>query len=1084
MQNIKNIFKEILDSVDEDQIFSKGLDDAFETIEPVIAAYIENLGKTYDYFKLSTTSKILFRYIIMHFILYAWHTNNRQYLNIDSLLEFVFNKNTRDFTDMINSYRFMKELHSQKDFEQSVKDLKQACNLFAINELTNSSFRERAKAEDNTRRISELDLNIDFSDVPEFEISLAKRYADYIKFDERETKTHKLGIEFPKILCDTVESFKKSCNEQSKTSFIQFMALKNESLYESCQTKINEKTLIHENYSCYYKFDGLPCRLWLTAAYKWMNQYKLTEYEDQRAKYFENKDEIDSKRLFLTNRLTKLCTLPENMQAYPRISKNEIDLIRKKIDDAELSCNLYKNEPNIIYVYNISNNACEDIKVPLQEFKDYLTTGQSTDYLFECKYLFILLLLKTDLKLYQEYVKDVVDYNNNFSVIKGNSYYGYVAGNDRDEVKNEVEKLINAINFNFELDPNYIKITALDLMCSLADGTERAIRYSNLEYGKIYLITGLKEFIKVYLNKDDNIYKVKTRIFDHFFKQITRFDDNKFIVLAGQKSEIEDFLALDPALKILFAQNTVIINDKTNEELYDIFKEKIEKKSKIELTEENKNDFINYVAYNRGSFPFDNTTLAAYLANFVVSNDEFVLPTNLSIIKETNFMKELDNLVGMNQIKEQVKSLYDFARYKKAAEEQNIKIGDGNLHMVFTGNPGTGKTTVARILAKAFYDIGIIKENKLVEVEAKDLIAKYVGHTAPQTQEVIDKAMGGVLFIDEAYSIVGNNYTTIHGDNYGSECISTLITAMENHKGDFICIFAGYKLEMEKFIDSNPGLKSRIGYVFHFDDYSVDELLEIFNRKIKSSNLIITDDCIQPIKEIIQYFASARNIGNGRFINKLYQIILQKKSKVHDSNIQLITKACIPSIQEIIDILPDKDDLVSPDQISDEEKLRVTYHEIGHALANIHFNIPVKSIKVIVSANGSLGYTQSSKDQIKNCDENDFRNLICISLAGVACEQVMLGKFASGGASDFEKATAIIKHMIQNGLSSYGFSGYFIIDRNLDISAEINKIMSEEFTRAMDILSKQKDKIENISKILLEKGIVENDELKKLLKSI
>ena len=147
------------------------------------------------------------------------------------------------------------------------------------------------------------------------------------------------------------------------------------------------------------------------------------------------------------------------------------------------------------------------------------------------------------------------------------------------------------------------------------------------------------------------------------------------------------------------------------------------------------------------------------------------------------------------------------------------------MHMVFTGNPGTGKTTIARVIAKILFDIGIIHENKLIEVERKDLVGEYQGKTAIKTFDVIDKAMGGVLFIDEAYSL---SPKTSGNSDFGDEAIATLIKAMEDHKDQLVVIFAGYKDEMKTFIDSNPGIASRIGYTFDFKDYTPDELVKIF----------------------------------------------------------------------------------------------------------------------------------------------------------------------------------------------------------------------------------------------------------------
>lgn len=148
--------------------------------------------------------------------------------------------------------------------------------------------------------------------------------------------------------------------------------------------------------------------------------------------------------------------------------------------------------------------------------------------------------------------------------------------------------------------------------------------------------------------------------------------------------------------------------------------------------------------------------------------------------------------------------------------------------MIFTGNPGTGKTLIARIMAKMLYDLGLISENKLIEVERKDLVASYVGQTSQKTSEVIEKAMGGVLFIDEAYALVQGKKDD--GD-YGIEAIATLIKAMEDYKENLVVIFAGYKDEMKSFLDINPGIASRIGYTFHFEDYNNVELQEIFVKK-------------------------------------------------------------------------------------------------------------------------------------------------------------------------------------------------------------------------------------------------------------
>ena len=190
--------------------------------------------------------------------------------------------------------------------------------------------------------------------------------------------------------------------------------------------------------------------------------------------------------------------------------------------------------------------------------------------------------------------------------------------------------------------------------------------------------------------------------------------------------------------------------------------------------------------------------------------------------EETDPMEELDALIGLQAIKHDVKELIAYVKVQKLREESGLKSVPASLHLVFTGNPGTGKTTVARIIAKLYKQIGVLSSGQLVEVDRSGLVAGYVGQTALKTQQKIEEAMGGILFIDEAYALAKE------GNDFGQEAVDTVLKAMEDNRSDFVVIVAGYTEPMERFIESNPGLKSRFNKYIEFADYTMEELTAIF----------------------------------------------------------------------------------------------------------------------------------------------------------------------------------------------------------------------------------------------------------------
>lgn len=248
--------------------------------------------------------------------------------------------------------------------------------------------------------------------------------------------------------------------------------------------------------------------------------------------------------------------------------------------------------------------------------------------------------------------------------------------------------------------------------------------------------------------------------------------------------------------------------------------------------------------------------------------------TSGSLQPKIDYSAELSSLVGLSLVKEDVESLRNLIKVQALRKQQGLPITKVSYHCVFTGNPGTGKTTVARIVAGIYKELGLLSKGHLVEVDRSKLVGEYVGQTAPKTNKVIDEALDGVLFIDEAYTLVGGQ------NDYGAEAIATLLKRMEDDRDRLVVILAGYTNEIKEFIDSNPGLQSRFNRYIHFEDYSADELLEIFMRNIKKSGYNIKGDAYVQLQINIHQATAKRDkkFGNARYVRNLFEKIVQKQA--------------------------------------------------------------------------------------------------------------------------------------------------------------------------------------------------------------
>lgn len=265
---------------------------------------------------------------------------------------------------------------------------------------------------------------------------------------------------------------------------------------------------------------------------------------------------------------------------------------------------------------------------------------------------------------------------------------------------------------------------------------------------------------------------------------------------------------------------------------------------------------------------------------------EELSPASNAIDDNTDYINQLQELIGLECVKSDVLSLSNFIKMKQMRESMGLKAPQISLHCVFTGNPGTGKTTVARILAGIFKNLGVLQKGHLIETDRSGLVAEYVGQTAVKTNKIIDSAIDGVLFIDEAYSLVQGE-----SNDYGKEAISTLLKRMEDDRDRLIVILAGYSDEMQEFINSNPGLRSRFNRYIHFPDYSATELHMIFNLNLQKNEYTMSSEASSYLLSRLQNVVETReqDFGNARYIRNLFEKTIENQANrlSYDSDISI-----------------------------------------------------------------------------------------------------------------------------------------------------------------------------------------------------
>ena len=628
-------------------------------------------------------------------------------------------------------------------------------------------------------------------------------------------------------------------------------------------------------------------------------------------------------------------------------------------------------------------------------------------------------------------------------------------------------------------------LSTLHELASVQNTEGNPIVIKSLQPGVLYILNGIEEFLKTlegiekagyYYHSEMRSHQVNTLI-----DNLTTLCENRYVILTGTSSEISALYAKFPRIKAVFSSTHLVVSDMSTEKLFNFYKQGLTGTVYDKVCSDldgSKKKFSDWLDVNRSLSPFENKELADYLSAYSNGKNDVEFPPD--IYRKQTLEESLSEIIGLEDIKEKIKRFEQYITFSNKANAKGIKVPSTNMHMLFTGNPGCGKTTIARIMARLLYDIGVLKENKLIEVDRKDLIAEYIGQTAPKTNEIINKAMGGILFIDEAYSLTPKDSTR----DFGQEAIATLVKAMEDRKGEFVVIFAGYKKEMRDFVASNSGIASRIGYTFDFEDYNDDELLDIVKLKISKTKLTLTDSAIEPLSSLISFFSNVENSGNGRLADRIVQETLVKHASRNctDDEFEIICDKDVPTVPEMTKIMYATDSFIDPTKIAEDALRRTAYHEIGHAFVRYElFATPgIKIITINADGSGTLGKVQYKEDaESYTSSKQKLMNRIATSMAGMASEEFFLEYFENGNSSDLKHATAIATNMVTKyGMSDLGFARIDDVEGEMSplILQEVNKILKTCFDKATSILNDNQEHIHRLVDFVMEHKEINEEE--------
>jgi len=446
----------------------------------------------------------------------------------------------------------------------------------------------------------------------------------------------------------------------------------------------------------------------------------------------------------------------------------------------------------------------------------------------------------------------------------------FVETEDDDMAKEFSRIMGNAMRYNQYLDDNF-SINEIDFAQTMVEDFVK--KYSSLE-GTAFFHLHHIDLLEV----SGEHAKVTKAAIHQWLSWIDKNPKKTCTFICGQKNHIRALVSLVPELAKEFKE-TIVIGDcasgKIADDVIDMLKgactvpDSVKKNIYAFVDADYAGSFLRSKDYVNDLFEkiIFNHYKDDFNADDVISEKD--IPKLPMVREEKEIFADINSMVGLNEIKEVLMTI----KSQVAFDAKRGKRSATGMHMIFSGNPGTGKTTVARFMAEILYNIGYIKQNKLVMCTAKDLIAEYYGQTASQTARKCEEAYDGVLFIDEAYQL--NPKSSGQMGKYEEEAIAQLITQMEDNRDRLVIIFAGYSDEMARLLsDANPGLRSRISRIIEFPDYSEEELLVIFKNILAKEELTIEEEALTVVKDTIHAHINDKNFGNARFVRELFSTIL------------------------------------------------------------------------------------------------------------------------------------------------------------------------------------------------------------------